>query len=721
METYGRELVLAEMAALIGHSERMLRDAFRGLPDGTWSWEAKIDRDPGTDSDEPLWVVLDLTIEGDGATLDFSRSSPQAVGAINGPKAVLGSAAIAALKAVWAEVPMNQGVFHAVEFVAPPGLIISAEYPAPICGMAGTCFPAIIDCVLGCLIQVVPERSMAGMCGLSNIVFGGRDSRPGKGADYVCYVWLEGGWGGRVAKRDNHTAMTLFGSSATNQPMEMQERVFPMRFTAYRYERDSAGAGLHRGGFGVTKEWLVTHGDAVLSDIGDRETRGSWGWDGGTDSRPNSFLYAPGTDEEERVGMFRTGMMVREGRRLQYHHAGGGGYGRPHERDPEWVLDDVRDELVSVEAAREVYRVAVRGGRVAPVRLRAGRGGDAGAAGRRRGAARLRDGPPARRATGRAAGGRRRSASVSYDRPRTGRCRIVRRREVPMAVDYRSRLESGVTLPFSWFADPQVFADEQARIFGRYWQYVGVTHSVAEPGPVLHREGRPGAGRDRARPRRLAERLRQHLPAPRDAGGRGLRQARDAPVPVPRLDVRAGRPVAQRAAGRPRARLRRVEARAEAGRRGDLGAAGLRQPGPRRAAARGVPRIACRRSCGTPVSIRRRMAYHGREEAEIAANWKAVVENYLECYHCSTSHPGFSKVIDVDHGSYALTLRSLAVEPDRPRPRERSARGAEYHPTGAVTREPVPLRVADVHLQRAAGPDQLRRRSRSCRSPPAGR
>ena len=73
---------------------------------------------------------------------------------------------------------------------------------------------------------------MAGMRGLSNITFGGRDPRPGKGADYVCYVWLEGGWGGRVAKRDNHTAMTLFGSSATNQPMEMHERVFPMRFTA---------------------------------------------------------------------------------------------------------------------------------------------------------------------------------------------------------------------------------------------------------------------------------------------------------------------------------------------------------------------------------------------------------------------------------------------------------------------------------------------------------
>jgi len=39
----------------------------------------------------------------------------------------------------------------------------------------------------------------------------------------------------------------------------------------------------------------------------------------------------------------------------------------------------------------------------------------------------------------------------------------------------------------------------------------------------------------------------------------------------------------------------------------------------------------------------------------LRANWKAVVENYLECYHCPTAHPDFSKVIDVDPDSYRLT------------------------------------------------------------------
>ena len=156
------------------------------------------------------------------------------------------------------------------------------------------------------------------MCGLSNIVFGGHDPRPGKGADYVCYIWLEGGWGGRVATRDGHTAMTLFGSSATNQPIEMQERVFPLRFTAYRYEPDTAGAGLpprrlrrHEGvARDARRRGAVGHRrprDARLLGLGRRPRT----------ARRTPSTYAPGTDEEERVGMFRTGMIVREGRRLQ--------------------------------------------------------------------------------------------------------------------------------------------------------------------------------------------------------------------------------------------------------------------------------------------------------------------------------------------------------------------------------------------------------------------
>lgn len=39
-----------------------------------------------------------------------------------------------------------------------------------------------------------------------------------------------------------------------------------------------------------------------------------------------------------------------------------------------------------------------------------------------------------------------------------------------------------------------------------------------------------------------------------------------------------------------------------------------------------------------------------RHEYDVAANWKLLVENYLECYHCPSTHPELSKVQRTVHG-----------------------------------------------------------------------
>ena len=65
------------------------------------------------------------------------------------------------------------------------------------------------------------------------------------------------------------------------------------------------------------------------------------------------------------------------------------------------------------------------------------------------------------------------------------------------------------------------------------------------------------------------------------------------------------------------------------------------------------------------------------------ANWKVIVENYLECYHCSVAHPSFSKAIDVGVDAYRLETRptfssQLAVA--------RNGGGGVYDATGQVDR-----------------------------------
>ena len=48
--------------------------------------------------------------------------------------------------------------------------------------------------------------------------------------------------------------------------------------------------------------------------------------------------------------------------------------------------------------------------------------------------------------------------------------------------DLARSLESGYTLPAGWYTDPTLYAREQARIFRRSWQYVGLTEQVTRPG-----------------------------------------------------------------------------------------------------------------------------------------------------------------------------------------------------------------------------------------------
>ena len=51
------------------------------------------------------------------------------------------------------------------------------------------------------------------------------------------------------------------------------------------------------------------------------------------------------------------------------------------------------------------------------------------------------------------------------------------------------------------------------------------------------------------------------------------------------------------------------------------------------------------RSVGADIDA---LKFRERREYPIRANWKVVVENFLECYHCAVSHPGFADLIDLD-------------------------------------------------------------------------
>ena len=81
------------------------------------------------------------------------------------------------------------------------------------------------------------------------------------------------------------------------------------------------------------------------------------------------------------------------------------------------------------------------------------------------------------------------------------------------------------------------------------------------------------------------------------------------------------------------------------------------------------------------------IGFHSHHEWPIEANWKIVMENFLECYHCPTAHPGFSKVIDVNPDSYLLQVHptfSSQIGPVRASALTGNG-SAPYSPHGDVT------------------------------------
>ena len=50
------------------------------------------------------------------------------------------------------------------------------------------------------------------------------------------------------------------------------------------------------------------------------------------------------------------------------------------------------------------------------------------------------------------------------------------------------------------------------------------------------------------------------------------------------------------------------------------------------------------------------LRFHHRSEWTVAANWKVVAENFLECYHCAVAHPSFTALVDVSPDAYRLEV-----------------------------------------------------------------
>jgi N-methylhydantoinase B len=347
----GRATVLGAIEEILSRSERRTRELIAAIPDGVYSFDDVLDDvGPGTD---PVKFAVDVTIAGDEAVVDFSRSGDQVKAGINSYINYTRAYATFSIRTfAKVDVPHNDGVERPIKTVARSRSFFNPEYPAPSGGRANIQV-RIFDAVNGALAKALPQRVMGAFSHWANPIFGGVHDDTGR--PWVMYDLIFGGYGGRFDKDGSEALCPV--ANAANLPIEGHEANNPILFHRFELIPDSGGPGKHRGGCGIRKDVEILCAGATVSLLSDRHRFAPYGLFGGQSGRRGQTVLIRNGESIE--------LGSKERRQLQRHDivsvrlAGAGGYGPPQDRDPALVRRDVARGLVSAEAARDVYGVKI--------------------------------------------------------------------------------------------------------------------------------------------------------------------------------------------------------------------------------------------------------------------------------------------------------------------------------------------------------------------------
>ncbi len=354
-QKYGKQTVLAAIQHIFGETEQKCRNVVSQLADGVYEAESSFD-DDGVALGEKIRLHAKVTVSKGSMTIDLSGCSKERKAAIN--SRTLAGARVA-YKALTAPLePVNEGSFRALDVIIPEGSIMMARYPAPMAQWS-MIVPCVVETIVTSLAKAMPDKIPAahhGLLGGALVFFG---VNPKTKRRFIVQSIEGGGWGGRPGEDGQSGTVSVCQGDVRNGSIEGIEMKCPVVIQKRGLRKDSGGAGKHRGGLGIEVQVKNFVDGKWMFESAHREGCPAWGlWGGGSGQLGGYELRETDKNDFRKVEGSR---FVPAQSEAVLQTGGGGGWGDPFERDAEKVRWDVREDFISVEAAREKYGVVLKG------------------------------------------------------------------------------------------------------------------------------------------------------------------------------------------------------------------------------------------------------------------------------------------------------------------------------------------------------------------------
>jgi len=353
---YGHEPLVAYMDNILDTTERQTRAELAKLPQGEWEFTDYIDND-GIDM-RPIAIRAHVKIDkvhGGRVVIDFTGTSPQAKGSINPNFNYTKSNAYATIKClIDSEIQSNSGFFRAFEITAPEGCFVNPQHPAAVAARGLSGF-RICNAIFGAMAKALPGRIPAAWGGGEvGLTFAGYDD---KRRAWIHLDLINDGPRGGGPLVDGADGLSAPVHNMANMPIESVEAEQPLIVEQYALVPDTGGPGKYRGGLAIIRDYRVLAEDTTFQLRSDRTDFVPWGIEGGKPGTPTRNYLNPHAENRELPG--KTLMKLKKNDLYRLVQASGGGYGDPLDRDPSRVLDDVREQKMTIAHARQEYGAVI--------------------------------------------------------------------------------------------------------------------------------------------------------------------------------------------------------------------------------------------------------------------------------------------------------------------------------------------------------------------------